>query len=52
MTIEPFTNSPSGAGQILFPGFSFVRVGATLHVGAFQAAGSYTGPYPITVEYQ
>ena len=52
MTIETFTSSPSGSGQILFTGFSFVSVGATLTIGANQPAGTYTGTFDVTVDYQ
>ncbi len=52
MTVDTFTTNPASPTTIIFTGEREVRVGATLHVGAFQAAGSYTGPYTITVEYQ
>ncbi len=46
MTIETFTSSPSGSGQILFTGFSFVSVGAN------QPAGIDTGTFQVRVDYQ
>ncbi len=52
MTIATFTSSPSGSGQILFTGFSFVSVGATLAIAANQPAGTYTGTFDVTVDYQ
>jgi Mat/Ecp fimbriae major subunit len=52
MTIDTFTNdaggSPTfaaGTGNLSF------NVGATLHVGANQAAGNYAGTYTVTVNY-
>ena len=39
------TLSAGAAGTLTFP------VGGTLTVGASQAAGTYTGTYPMTVEY-
>ena len=51
MSVDTFTSSPSGSGT-LSSGTLTVTVGATLHVGASQASGSYTGTYTFTVAYQ
>jgi hypothetical protein len=58
MTVDTFTSDLStaaGAG-VLTPtsggaGSQTVSVGATLHVGANQVAGAYTGSFPVTVAY-
>lgn len=51
MVMDTFTSSPSGSGN-LGPGRSqAVSVGATLHVGASQPPGSYSGTYAVTVAY-
>ena len=49
MTVNAFTSSPTGfAGTVPGPPGSIVLyVGATLMVGANQAAGTYTGTYSI-----
>jgi spore coat protein U-like protein len=45
-------NRPTGApGGILNGGAQTIYVGATLDVGANQAAGAYTGTVSVTVEY-
>jgi len=51
MTVDTFTSTPAGTGT-LSSGTLNVTVGATLHVGANQVAGSYTGSYTFTVAYQ
>jgi len=51
MTVDTFTSTPSGSGT-LSSGTLNVTVGATLHVGANQASGSYSGNYNFTVAYQ
>ena len=51
MSVDTFVSTPSGSGA-LAAGTQTVNVGATLHVGASQAAGSYTGTYSVTVAYQ
>jgi spore coat protein U-like protein len=44
-------NGPAAAGGILNGGAQTIYVGATLDVGANQAAGAYTGTVAVTVEY-
>jgi spore coat protein U-like protein len=45
-------NGPGGAaGGILNGGAQTIYIGATLDVGANQAAGAYTGTVAVTVEY-
>lgn len=51
MTVNSFTSSPSGSGQIGALGSQVVTVGATLQVGASQSSGSYTGTFSVTVVY-
>jgi hypothetical protein len=48
MTVNNFTSTPSGTGA-LTAGSQTVLVGATLDVGAAQAAGSYTNTTDMTV---
>ncbi|MVT07639.1 DUF4402 domain-containing protein [Chitinophaga tropicalis] len=52
MTVNAFTSSPSGTGT-LTSGAQTLYVGATLVVGAAQAAGTYvsTTPFNVTVNY-
>ena len=52
MTISSFTSNPSGTGT-LSGGTQTINVGATLSVGASQAAGSYTNAtgFPVIVNY-
>jgi hypothetical protein len=50
MTLNTFTSSPSGTGT-LSSGSQTLYVGATLHVGANQASGIYTGSFDVTVTY-
>ncbi|HVO51434.1 MAG TPA: DUF4402 domain-containing protein [Thermoanaerobaculia bacterium] len=50
MTVNTFASTPSGTGT-LTAGTATVNVGATLNVAANQAAGAYTGTYPVTVNY-
>ena len=50
MTVDAFTSSPSGTGiggSTVTP--AVLNLGATLHVGANQAAGSYSGTFMVTV---
>jgi hypothetical protein len=49
MTVDTFTTS-AGAGT-LASGTQTFTLGGTLHVGANQAAGSYTGSFNVTVAY-
>lgn len=52
MTVGTFTSSPSATGT-LTGGSQTLTVGATLNVGAAQAAGTYTSgtPFNVTVNY-
>jgi len=50
MTVNAFASTPSGSGTLV-GGTATVNVGATLNVGANQVAGTYTGTYPVTVNY-
>jgi len=52
MTLNNFTSNPSGFGVFGNNGQTTLTVGATLQVGAGQAAGIYTGVFTITVDYQ
>jgi len=51
MTLDTFTSSPSGSGTLDAFGMQTLTVGATLHVGAAQPSGSYSGFYNVTVAY-
>jgi hypothetical protein len=50
MSVDTFTSNPSGTGT-LTGGSQALAVGATLHVGANQVAGSYSGSFDVTVTY-
>ncbi|MCG2586471.1 DUF4402 domain-containing protein [Massilia sp. TS11] len=50
MTISSFTSNPSGTGT-LSAGAGTISVGGTLAVGASQTAGSYSGSFSVTVDY-
>lgn len=49
MTVNTFTSNPGITGTLNGSGTQTLKVGATLNVGASQAAGSYTSPTPFTV---
>jgi uncharacterized protein DUF4402 len=51
MTVDTFNSNPSGTGALSGAGTQTLLVGATLHVGANQVAGSYTGSFNVTVTY-
>lgn len=52
MTVDNFTSSPSGTGGLLDAGGSqTLTVGGTLHVGANQSGGTYTGVLGLTIVY-
>jgi len=52
MTVDTFTSNPSGtAGVIAGGGTQALAVGGTLHVGATQASGTYTGTFTVSVAY-
>jgi len=52
MTVDTWTSTPNASGT-LAGGTDNLTVGATLHVGASQAAGTYTSadPFSVTVNY-
>ncbi len=52
MTVNAFTSDPTPTGT-LTAGAQTVKVGATINVGANQAAGTYTSatPFTVTVNY-
>ena len=50
MTIDTFTDDSSGLPLCVCPDDDF-NVGATLHVGASQAPGVYSGTFSVTAEY-
>lgn len=52
MTVDAFTSTPSASSVIGAGGTATFRVGGTLHVGASQAAGDYSGTYAVTCAYQ
>lgn len=52
MALNGFTSSPSGSGVLSGGGTQQVNVGATLTVGNAQAAGSYSGSFNVTVNYE
>jgi len=51
MTVDNFTSSPSGNGQLDPGGRQNLNVGATMNVGSFQPFGAYQGIVATTVEY-
>lgn len=51
MAVKDFTSDPLGTGTLDGTGNQTINVGATLVVGAPQTAGSYTGTYTVTVDY-
>ena len=50
MTVNAFTSEPSGMGHLV-SGADTLWVGATLNLTANQPAGSYTGQFSVTVNY-
>ena len=51
VTVDNFIDSKGGSSSLTGGADSFT-VGATLNLGAAQAAGTYNGNYTVTVEYQ
>lgn len=51
MTVDGFTSSPSGSGNLGPGGTQVITLGAILHVGAPQPAASYSGTCFVTVAY-
>ncbi|NNF96445.1 MAG: DUF4402 domain-containing protein [Halobacteria archaeon] len=52
MTVDNFNHDAGGAPALDGSGKHTFKVGATLNLGAGQAAGVYNGTYTVTVEYQ
>jgi hypothetical protein len=51
MTVDTFIGSKGLASTLTAGGTDSFTVGATLHVAASQAPGSYSGTFPVTVTY-
>jgi hypothetical protein len=53
MTVDTWTSNPTPTGTLNGSGSQTLNVGATLHVGANQAAGTYVSgtPFTVTVNY-
>ncbi len=51
MTMDTFTHDAGGTPQLSGSGSDTFNVGATLNVGATQAAGTYSGTFAVTVNY-
>lgn len=51
MAVNNFSSSPSGSGTLSPSGQQQLRVGAELTVSGSQAPGTYTGSFPVTVNY-
>ncbi len=52
MTVTAFNHDAGGAPALDGTGAGAFNVGATLNLSAGQAAGTYTGIWPLTVNYQ
>ncbi len=52
MQLGSFNTDPNGAFQLDTAGAGSFNVGGTLTVGANQVAGTYTGTFQVSVEYQ
>jgi Domain of unknown function (DUF4402) len=53
MTVDTWTSTPTPTGTLSAGGTQTLNVGATLHVAASQAAGTYVSgvPFQVTVNY-
>lgn len=51
MLVDGFTSSLGSGTGTLVAGAADFQLGATLNVGANQAAGAYSGTFNVTVEY-
>ncbi|KQW02880.1 hypothetical protein ASC87_00560 [Rhizobacter sp. Root1221] len=51
MSLGTFVSNPSATGTLSGGGAQTVNVGATLTVANAQLAGSYSGTYSVSVEY-
>ncbi len=52
VTVDTITSNPSGTGVLAGNGRATLNVGARLNLGVNQAAGSYSGTFDVTVNYQ
>lgn len=52
MPVDSFTSNPATSGTLDGAGLDTLLVGATLTINASQTAGTYTGTYTVTVNYQ
>ena len=51
MTVDRFTSSPRGSGNLGPGGSQWLALGGTLHVGPSQSTASYDGTVEVTVAY-
>lgn len=51
LTVDLFVSSPSDTGTLGPAGSQVMTLGATLHVAAAQASGTYSGAYAVTLAY-
>ncbi len=51
MTVDTFNHDAGGSPTLPGGGSETFNVGATLHVGGTQAAGTYSGTFTATVNY-
>lgn len=51
MTVGSFTSNPASTGTLSASGSQALKVGATLNVGVSQVAGTYTGNFSVSVDY-
>jgi hypothetical protein len=51
MLVNAFTSNPASPGTLSAGGSQTLAVGATLNVGATPTAGSYTGSFDVSVDY-
>ncbi|MBK6802887.1 DUF4402 domain-containing protein [Novosphingobium sp.] len=52
MSLDTFNSNPNGAFQLSAAGTGAFSVGGTLTVANGQVPGSYSGTFPVSVEYQ
>jgi hypothetical protein len=50
MAVDSFLSNPAGTGALV-AGAQTINVGGTLTVASGQAAGLYSGTYPVSVDY-
>ena len=51
MAVNTFTSNPNATGTLSGAGAQSITVGATLTVAAGQVPASYTGTFPVSVDY-